>query len=227
MSKTLLFLHGALGSESQLLPLKEMLKGECDVHSFNFAGHGGKVLPETFSIKLFVEETVLFCEANALKSVSIFGYSMGGYVALYLAKHYPHLVESVITLGTKLNWDETVAAKEVKMMQPDIIEQKVPAFAAQLQKQHNPADWKIVMTKTAHMLTEMGRNNPLQTPDYNDIQCPVLLMLGDRDKMVTMDETVAAYQLLPKAQLSILPGTPHAIEQVDVEMVNLLVRKFI
>lgn len=227
MYRTLLFLHGALGSETQLHPLKEMLKDGYDVHSFNFAGHAGKALPETFSIKLFAEETVLFCEANEIKSLSIFGYSMGGYVALYLAKHYPHLVESVITLGTKLHWDETVAAKEVKMMQPDIIEQKVPAFAAQLQKQHNPADWKIVMTKTADMLTEMGRNNPLQSTDYNDIQCPVLLMLGDRDKMVTMDETVAAYKLLPKAQLAILPGTPHAIEQVDVEMVNLLVRKFI
>ena len=227
MSKTLLLLHGALGSESQLHPLKEMLKDGCDVHSFNFAGHGGKELPETVSIKSFAEETVLFCEANEIKSVSIFGYSMGGYVALYLAKHYSHLVESVITLGTKLHWDETVAAKEVKMMQPDIIEQKVPAFAAQLQKQHNPADWKIVMTKTADMLVEMGRSNPLQTKDYNDIKCPVLLMLGDRDKMVTMDETVAAYKLLPKAQLTILPGTPHAIEHVDVEIVNFLVRKFI
>ena len=110
MSKTLLLLHGALGSESQLHPLKEMMNGGYDVHSFNFAGHGGKALPETFSIKSFAEETVLFCEANEIKSVSIFGYSMGGYVALYLAKHYPYLVESVITLGTKLRWDEAAFA---------------------------------------------------------------------------------------------------------------------
>ena len=86
---------------------------------------------------------------------------MGGYVALYLAFHQPQLVESVITLGTKLLWDETTAAKETAMMQPEVILQKVPGFANQLAQRHHPQDWKVVMTKTAEMLTAMGNNNPL------------------------------------------------------------------
>ncbi len=225
--KTLLLFHGALGSESQLRPLKEMLKDEYNVHTFNFAGHGGREIPETFSIEMFAEEIVHFCETNKIKTTSIFGYSMGGYVALYLAKQHPQLVESIITLGTKLHWDEAVAAKEVKMMQPDIIEQKIPAFAEQLSERHYPQNWKKVMNKTAAMLAEMGQQNPLQTADYKEINCPVLLMLGDRDKMVTMEETVAAYKLLANAQLAILPNTPHPIEQVDVDMLCFFIRHII
>ena len=224
--KTILLLHGALGAESQLQPFKKALNNEYNAHTFNFTGHGGREIPETFSIEMFAAEVVHFCEANKITNAFIFGYSMGGYVALYIAKHHPQLMESIMTLGSKLHWDEAVAAKEVKMMQPDIIEQKLPAFATQLAQRHHPQDWKTVMNKTAAMLAEMGRNNPLQIADYKDINCPVLLMLGDRDKMVTMNETVAAYRLLANPQLAILPNTPHPIEQVDVGFVSELLRKF-
>ena len=47
------------------------------------------------------------------------GHSMGGYVALKLALKRPELVDRIITLGTKFNWTPEVAAKEVKMLNPD------------------------------------------------------------------------------------------------------------
>jgi esterase/lipase len=42
MKKTLLLLHGALGSEKELIPLKKLLTETFDVRSFNFSGHGGE-----------------------------------------------------------------------------------------------------------------------------------------------------------------------------------------
>ncbi len=51
---------------------------------------------------------------------------MGGYVALYLAKHHLQLVHKIFTLATKFHWDETVAANENKRLQPEGIEEKVP-----------------------------------------------------------------------------------------------------
>ena len=227
MNNPILLLHGALGSEPQLQLLKKQLSDEFSVHSFNFSGHGGRELPEHFSIKLFAEDVLHFCEANKLQNVILFGYSMGGYVALYLARHYPQLVSSVVTLGTKLHWDAATAARETAMMQPTIIEQKVTAFAQQLQQRHSPADWKVVMHKTAQMLTAMGNENPIQTADYKLIQAPVLLMLGDRDKMVSLDETVAVYKQLTNAQLAVLPATSHAIEMVDVKFICTLIKKFV
>ena len=130
---------------------------------------------------------------------------MGGYVALYLAKHHPEKIESVITLATKFQWDNDIAAKEIKMLQPLVIEEKLPKFALQLAERHHPADWKMVLEKTADMLVEMGKQNPLQPTDFKSIQCPVLLMLGDRDKMVSLAETVEMYNLLASSQLAVLP----------------------
>jgi pimeloyl-ACP methyl ester carboxylesterase len=223
----LLLLHGAMGSRVQLQPLVEMLSGNYNVYSMDFAGHGGREVPEVLSISAFANEVIEWLKENGLQKINLFGYSMGGYVALYLAKHYPEVVESVTTFATKLHWDKETAAKEVAMLQPEVIERKVPKFAAELQERHNRSDWKLLMKRTGEMIKTMGDSNPLQSDDYKQLQCPVLLMLGDRDKMVTLDETVEVYRNIPDAQLAVLPGTRHAIEQADYKMVGFFIRNFI
>lgn len=226
MKTHLILLHGALGSAETLAPLAAVLETDFIVHPLQFPGHGGTALPQAFSISSFAGHVQQYCSAQVLERVCIFGYSMGGYVAMYLAKQQPALVARLATLATKFYWDEAVAAKEVKMLQPSVMEQKVPQLAAQLQQRHAPNDWKEVVQKTAELLTGLGKNNVLHTADYAAINTPSLLMLGDRDKMVSLEETVEAQRLLPKAQLAILPGTPHPLEQTDVSLLSFLLKRF-
>ena len=222
----LLILHGALGSVEQLQPLAVSLSPNYNVYTLDFSGHGAEKLPTTpFSISLFASDVLRFMDSNNLKHVSILGYSMGVYVAMYLAKHHPDKVNKIITLATKYEWSPEIAAREVKMLDPEKIEQKLPAFAATLAARHT-ADWKEVLHHTAQMMLAMGANNPLTTTDYPAIPHPVLILLGDRDKMVTLDETLAVYKALPNAQLGILPATSHPIEQVNVSLLSFMVDKF-
>lgn len=224
----ILLLHGAIGATDQLSPLPRELAGSFSVHTLNFSGHGGfPFAAEPFSIQLFATEVLAFLDKEDIPNISIFGYSMGGYVAMYLAKYHPERVNKIITLATKYNWDETIAANEIKMLNAAKIEEKLPEFAATLQKRHAPNDWKNVLEKTAAMLTELGKLNPLKIDDYPAIQNPVLLLLGDRDKMVTLDETVEVYKNLPKAQLAILPNTAHPIEMVDQARLAYEIRSFL
>lgn len=225
--KNLLLLHGAIGAKDQLEQLKIVLESDFKVYSMNFSGHGGEAFAEEFSIKRFASEVEQFVEEKGLEKVSIFGYSMGGYVALYLARHKTHLIDRVITLGTKLKWSVEIAAKEIKMLQPKVIMQKVPQFAEELSKRHGSETWATLMNRTAEMLKGMGENSPLTPNDSTNISVPVLLMLGDQDKMVTLEETVEVFKSLPAAQLAILPSTTHAIEKVNLEYVALLIRRFL
>jgi pimeloyl-ACP methyl ester carboxylesterase len=198
------------------------------VHTINFSGHGGSgFVDEKFSISLFASEVIAFLEKQGIESIHIFGYSMGGYVVMYLAKQHPQKIKKIITLATKFTWDEPIAAQEIKMLNADKIEEKLPEFAAALQKRHAPNNWKTVLEKTAAMLVEMGKGNPLKAADYSAIQHPVLLMLGDRDKMVTLDETVEVYKNLPQAQLSILPNTAHPIEMVNTDRLASEIKIFL
>jgi pimeloyl-ACP methyl ester carboxylesterase len=223
----LLLLHGALGSSAQMAPLESFLTEHLTIHRPDFPGHGGSAMPETFSIALFAEYIRDYCAERQISSCAIFGYSMGGYVALYLANKYPELVHNLITLGTKLKWDEATAAKEAGRLQPDVMEVRIPSLVELLHEHHAPNSWKEVVQKTAHLLTGLGKENLLSAEVYKKIQAPVLLMLGDRDTMVSIEETVNVYRQLPDARLSVLPETFHAIEAVDWSMAAQMVLRFL
>jgi pimeloyl-ACP methyl ester carboxylesterase len=224
----IILLHGALGSKDQLQPLVKVLEDTFQVHSFNFSGHGGRPFPDIpISIPFFGEQIAAYMQEANITHANIFGYSMGGYAAMHLAKQQPEKINKLITLATKFHWDEKTAAREVKMLDGKTIQEKVPAFAAQLQQRHAPNDWLTLLDKTSELLTSLGKTNTLPLEDYASIITPCLLLLGDRDKMVTLEETIAVYKQLPNAQCGVLPGTPHAFEQVNLSLLAQLIKEFL
>src|SRR5437773_2093378 len=103
----LLLLHGAIGSKEQLQDLANLMERDYNVHLLNFAGHGGKNIPdESYSIQLFAQDVLQYMRQQNIEQTNIFGYSMGGYVSMYIAKHYPEKIKKLITLATKFHWDE-------------------------------------------------------------------------------------------------------------------------
>lgn len=224
----LLLLHGALGAKDQLAPLEVALQNEYTVHTLNFTGHGGEPIPEVpFSIPLFAQNVLQYLAAQQLEKVAVFGYSMGGYVGMYLARHHAAAITKLVTLGTKFFWDEGIADRQQKMFNVAVIEEKAPELAVQMQHRHAPQDWKLVVQRTASMLTDMGNDNPLKEADYALIQTPTLLIQGDRDKMIPAEEILQVYRQLPTAQCCLLPATPHPFEQVNVPQLLNIVRPFL
>jgi len=223
----ILLLHGAIGSAEQLHPLRDRLaSSQYHVHSFNFSGHGGKPVSEPLSMELFAEETFAYIKSHALNNLHVFGYSMGGYVAMYLSSVHPGLIGKVVTLGTKYQWSPETAAREVKMLRPEIIEEKVPAFAAALAKKHGNNNWKPLLAATAAMLLQLGDSPLLNTARLQKISSEVLLMIGEKDNMVSPEETTATAQQLQKGSVQILTNTAHPIEQVDINMLSEKILSF-
>jgi len=226
MKNKLLLLHGAIGSAEQLKPLQRELEVQFEVYTMNFSGHGGLSTETEFSIQNFAQDVLNFLEVKKINSIDIFGYSMGGYVGLYLAKNYPEKVNRIFTLATKFSWSEEIAARENKMIDAEKIIEKIPAFAEVLKERHSPADWKIVLQKTAEMMTGMGKQNPLTGKDFKEIDKDVLLSVGDRDQMVSMEETMVVYRFLTKGRLLVLSDTQHPVEKVNVVQLSGEIKRF-
>jgi len=225
--KNILLLHGAIGAKDQMLPLAEELKDKYKVHLLNFSGHGGNNFSCSFSIGKFAEEVLKYLEENKLEKAAIFGYSMGGYVALYLAFKYPERVESVFTLATKMQWTPDIAAKESRMLDVDILKEKVPAFAEILKQRHTPNKLEEVLSKTAEMLQGMGQNPPLSSEFLKQITCPVCIAIGEKDQMVSVEESLQASLLIPNSTCIPFPETPHPIEKVDIQKLASEIKAFI
>jgi pimeloyl-ACP methyl ester carboxylesterase len=225
--ETILLLHGALGSKEELLPLERTLSVDFTVHSINFHGHGGEPSENNFSIEYFARQVLDWMADKKIGSIIIIGYSLGGFVGLYLAHNYPEKIKKLITIGTKLNWDSSIAEKEIARLNPDAIQEKLPAFADALKARHSPEKWKDVLNRFADMLRHIGQFNPIRLGDYSKIQTPVLLMVGDRDKLVTFVETTTVYKELPNGQLAVLPNTPHSITALNVTLATCIIKTFI
>lgn len=218
-----LLLHGALGSKTQLDPLKSELetKGR-RVYPMNFSGHSGQPFSTTFGIETFAQDIDRFLKENSISKVDIFGYSMGGYVALWFAHLHPDKVGKIVTLGTKFDWSIASAEKEVTKLNPEKIEEKVPAFARILQSRHQPNDWKELLAKTAAMMTGLGAKPLLTEEIFRSIDHDVHVLLGDQDDMADKDFSIAVSKMLSKGKFDLLANTPHPIEKVKLAMITNL-----
>ncbi|UII30249.1 alpha/beta hydrolase [Fulvivirga ulvae] len=226
MPRTILVLHGALGSKEQLLPVTQALGHWFNVKSMSFSGHGGEPLNGPFDVNKFTEEVITFIDSEKLSQVDIFGYSMGGYVALNLALKHPGKVGKIFTLGTKLEWSPAIAQKEIKMLDAGKIEEKVPALAKMLAERHAPVDWKEVLRQTAQMMINLGDHAPLTSDLFKNIEHSVVIGIGDEDNMATLEESEKVAKLLPHGSLHVFKGFRHPIEQIDVAELTREIKTF-
>lgn len=227
MKPKLLILHGAAGAKSRFDRLAEALETSFDIYRLNFSGHGGELMPDgPFSIDLFARDVILFLNSHEIRQINIFGYSMGGFVALYLASNFPERVLKVFTLGTKFNWNKTTVKQQIRLLNPKNIKEKLPRYAEELREIHHPNDWVEVIRKTVEMLRKLGKKNPLSEEDLNKLEIPVLIGMGDRDNLVIIEESVYSFRLLKRGQLLILPDTPHPIHNVNTEALSREIIRF-
>lgn len=199
MKTPILLLHGALGSKAQFIPLQKILAKQHEVYSLNFDGHGNSKSGNDFSIDLFTRNVFEFLNEKKLSKIAVFGYSMGGYVAFNLALKHPGFIEKIITLGTKFDWNPEFAEKEIKMLNPQQMQLKVPAFVKQLQHLHGAENWKNVVEKTATMMLSLGNNPPLKKENFQQIEIETLLCLGEFDRMASISESENVANWLPNA----------------------------
>jgi pimeloyl-ACP methyl ester carboxylesterase len=233
MANAIVCIHGALGAGAQLAPLVSQLNdlssNMLDVHAVELPGHGDTPLAnDAYQVEDFAASLKDYMSARDLVGATVFGYSMGGYVALYMASEWPDLVGGVITLGTKLVWSPEIAARETSRLDAATIRAKVPKFAETLEARHRGAGgWELVLERTASLMTRLGSEPTVDAHRMSRIRTRVRLMVGDRDNVVSVDETLNAARNMPSADACVLPSTPHPFEQVRPTLVAAMICDFV
>jgi len=226
----LILIHGALGSRTQLAPLATLLENEFTVHILELEGHGSTPLTDAgYSVERFADGVARYIHGERLGRPIIFGYSMGGYVALKLASTSRDVVRAVMTLGTKLAWTPETAARETAQLDPKKIRAKVPKFADMLERRHSgvAGGWEAVVANTSALMHDLGDAPVVNSTILARIEQPVRLMVGDKDSLVTVDETRDAAEKIARGQLAVLPDTAHPFERVRESLVAEMLRDFV
>ena len=152
-----------------------------------------------------------------IANADIFGYSLGGGVALQLAVRHPQLVRKLVVASATYNSDGMYP--EVRAMIDTITPAMFagsPFEAEYLRLAPSPDKFPTLVAK----LTQLDREvQDWPAADMRAITAPTLLIIGDSD-VVQPEHAVELFRLLgggvvgdlsglPNAQLAVLPGTTH------------------
>lgn len=213
--KNLILLHGALGSSEQMQIFENQLTNKYNLFFLDFPGHGSNHENiEKIDIDYFCQFVFDFIISNNLEKVDILGYSMGGYIGLLLAYKYPNLVENITTFASKFDWNPTSAKIEAAMLDPELIKNKVPKFAQILESRHSNK-WEKICKLSANMMIDLGNNPILDDYIIKSIKSQVLITIGDKDQIVSLEESLTVYRKLTNANFAVFPNTVHQIERLN------------
>lgn len=217
--KTLVCLHGALGTVQDFTHVANSLTEKFDLKLLSFSGHSqGTFWPETFRIEAFAQDLEDFFKQQNLKDVAILGYSMGGYVALYHRAHFEDSpISHIFTCGTKFNWSEEEVIKQISKLDPVGIQTKVPHLAEELQRRHGDR-WKQVVRSTAHMMQSLEKLDGLTHEDLADVDCPVVIARGENDSTVNLMESEKAANHLSHGRYVEIASANHDFGSIPEEI---------
>jgi pimeloyl-ACP methyl ester carboxylesterase len=173
-------------------------------------GHGGRELPQRLSIEECARDVLAFLERERIERPFLLGYSLGGYVALYIARHAPGRVRGVCTIAVKHVFDPPTIERWVHLAQPATLHTKAWRVA-ELERFHPGQDWEAITRANARLFHDLGERPPLSTEDFARIRVPVMLISADRDQIVPWEETMALARMIPGCRVAMFYGVAHPL----------------
>lgn len=227
MKPTIVVLHGVNGSSAEMAPVIRLLSPRFDVRAPDLLGHGGRDVPDGYTLEEMADDLVHWLDDERLGPAFLLGYSLGGYLALYLARFHPERVRGVIGIIVKHVYDEASLAHIAYLARPERIARPGNPRKQELEQIHGADKWIAVTSNTATLYRSFGRRLPLQIEDLKQIRAPVLLLSGEQDPLVTAQDSRDLAALLPNARLGLFPGTAHPLMKVPIVTAMQATKDFI
>jgi len=215
---TIVVLHGANGSAREVELLAAPLRAYGRVLVPDLPGHGGRELPERLSIEGSADDVLALLDREKVERAVIVGYSLGGYVGVYLASKHPERVLGACCVATKFVLDPETVKYWTYLVQPERLGRPGNPRADELLASHGP-QWKAVAIANAVFFGDLGMKPPLGEADFRAIQRPVLLVGSNRDAVVKWEETLAMGKVIPGVRLVMFYGLAHPLKNVPVTRV--------
>jgi pimeloyl-ACP methyl ester carboxylesterase len=208
-----ILIHGAGSFGAEMRPLADALAAYGPVTSPSLVGHGGRPVPERFSIEGFAADLLEGMDRAGVEKDFFVGYSSGGTIALYLARHHPERVIGACALAAKHVFDAATVKHWKHLADPERHER---TGRAAILKQVNGPGWKDVVHANHRLWDDIGAKPPLTADDFKAIAVPVLLVNSNRDPIAPWEETLAHGKLIPGCELVMFYGAAHPITSVPV-----------
>ena len=204
--RPLVLLHGGLMTiDLNFGPMLDPLAASRQVIAVESQGHGHTAdTGRPMTIEALAGDVVALLDHLGIDRADLFGFSLGGLVTYAVALSTPARVGRLIVASADAHRPpgrESTPLGEDRMPTQADFQAMRDAYDAVAP---DPAHFEEFAAKNAAMVHEF----PGWTDELRSLQAPTLLVFGDRD-FSPLPDIVEMFELLPNAQLAVLPGTTH------------------
>ncbi|MGW1343412.1 alpha/beta fold hydrolase [Kribbella sp. NPDC002412] len=228
--RPLIMLHGGAYtfhlSFDSLLP---ELSAERKVIGIELQGHGHTATGDRpFSIRQCAEDVIAVLDQLGIEQADFFGYSLGGLVSTEVAVSAPDRVGRLVLAASHFRptrseaYYPEITALDLESPRMPTQEEGAAMKAAYDEVAPNPEDFFTFVAKIEPVVHDFEGWSDGQLAR---LTMPTLIIIGDTD-FVRLEHAVEMKQLLPDAQLAILPGTKH-LQVIRPDLVLPMVTAFL
>ena len=231
----IVMLHGAYMSIVSMGEIIPLLAESRQVIAVELQGHGRTAdIDRPIRYEAMADDVAALLDTIDVPQADVFGYSMGGGVAVQLAIRHPEKVDRLVvasmTYSSTGYYPEMLAM--IETITPEVFAGS-PMEAAYTSLAPNPQDFATLVTK----LTELDAQPFDWEADFGKITAPTLLIFGDSD-LAQLDHITAMFKALgggvfgdlaglPASQLAVLPGTMHVTVLSQANWLNEIITRFL
>jgi pimeloyl-ACP methyl ester carboxylesterase len=216
----LVLLHGAYMTIDAMGEVVPALAETRQVIAVELQGHGRTAdIDRPLSYEQMADDTAALLRHLGIEQADVFGFSMGGGVALQVAVRHPDVVRKLVVASASYTSDgmHPELLEMIPTIMPEVFAGS-PIEEDYLRTAPNPDDFPTLVAKLKQLDME-----PFAWPpeDIQGISAPTLIIVGDSDA-IRLEHAVELFRLLgggvmgdlsglPKSQLAVLPGTTHFV----------------
>ncbi len=199
---------------------------------------------QNLSTKTFVEDVLQILDKLEIEKANILGASFGGFVAQEFALSFPERLDKLILACTSSGGRHHVKPdiEILRSFTPDpnlSLGERIrkffrPAFTGEFHAEHGEEVEKVCRLREENEVSEATYSAQLQTAfsfdaenKLNEIKHETLVITGDRDKVVPMQNSVHLTEKLPNAKLEIIKNGSHMIFVENAREFNRTVIEFL
>jgi 3-oxoadipate enol-lactonase len=238
-----IFIHGFPLNKTMWDSQLEALNDEYRVIAYDIRGHGGSDAGcEDFSMELFASDLIAFMDCLKIKKSVICGLSMGGYIALHAIGNFPGRFDALILCDTQCIADTSLVRGNRLAAIENIRKTGLEDYAHESIKNLFAPVSLLSKENEIDRVRGMIVNTPKQSI-YNTmhalairkdtssilmgIKKPVLILVGEEDKITPPGMSESMHKKINGSQLSIIENAGHLSNMENPFEFNYQIRKFI
>ena len=219
----IILLHGYSDSWFSFSPVLPFIPQTWRVFALDLRGHGMTDKPTTgYGMDEMAADVVAFMDALGLESAVLVGHSMGRVIAQRFAIDEPQRTVGVVLLGAFAGEAENPVVVEVEEVVSTLTDPISPEFvrefqASTLAQPVPPTFLETVVQESLKVPAWIWRaafegiRQDDVVSELGKIRAPALVVTGDRDGLVSLDEVEAQTRAIPGARLTVYGGAGHGL----------------